>query len=82
MPRRAPTVPLPFSSDRSRGRSAAVVAITTSTSSVSNLNPSQHRHERWHGRGTAVTGHRLSKSHGRDMARARQEHGRLCVNPP
>ncbi|KAG8292296.1 hypothetical protein J6590_043548 [Homalodisca vitripennis] len=36
----------------------------------------------WHGRGMAATGHRLSKSYSRDMARSRQEHDRLCVNPP
>ncbi|KAG8291790.1 hypothetical protein J6590_052755 [Homalodisca vitripennis] len=30
----------------------------------------------WYGRGTVVTGHRLSKSHGRDAARLRQELGR------
>ncbi|KAG8257619.1 hypothetical protein J6590_045081 [Homalodisca vitripennis] len=50
-------------------------AITTSTSSVSNLTTESFRasaRKVWHGWGTAVTGHRLSKSHGRDMARARQ----------
>ncbi|KAG8292297.1 hypothetical protein J6590_043549 [Homalodisca vitripennis] len=87
-------MPLRASPDRSRGRSAAGDRLAAMArqgqgacykDDLLGAQPSPYRasaRKVWHGRGMAATGHRLSKSYSRDMARSRQEHDRLCVNPP